>query len=146
MSEVAAVVRRLPALTDRPRCAKQKWEMNDRVVDKDAARRDRDRLWEACKKKVDLRDKHRCRICKRKTKKTLTLCAEREEHCHLVRRKKEEALMWDSRNVFTGCHACHRKFDTHQIHAVQKASLMFVGPNGKSFINADEPIEWKEAA
>ncbi len=100
------------------------------------------KAWEACKKAVDRRDKHRCRACKRKVVATLTRCPERAEHAHLVSRKKESALMHDARNVLLLCHECHSKFDRHKLSVIQVAGSMFHF-DGRSLINAEHPLEFK---
>jgi len=138
------IIADLPTLAEMQaqRRAVPKYEMptrdDERKVDTKAAAT----AWEACKKAVDVRDKFKCRACKRKVVKTLTRCPERAEHAHLVRRRKESALMTDSRNVLLLCHFCHEKFDRHKLSVIQTAGLMFQF-DGHSFIDADHLLEFK---
>lgn len=112
-----------------------------RLEEKEAKASNDDKSWRECLRIVDARDKHKCRACKRKTEKTLTLCKEREEHHHLVRRRKVKALMFDARNVVTLCAECHSKVTRNQLAPIGKAAHMF-DLGTQKFLNADYPITW----
>lgn len=101
-----------------------------------------EKAWEACKRTVDVRDHYNCRHCGCKTVKTLDLTPNRAEHHHIVRRKKEAKLLTDPRNVLLLCHVCHTEVTRRKLFILQPAKAMFT-LNGKSYLNADNPVEWK---
>src|ERR1044072_3390842 len=81
-----------------------------RLVDRIASKRLADQAWTACKRLVDKRDRYRCRSCKRRVIKTLTLCPERAEHHHLVsRRLLPKALIACPHLVVLLCAQCHQQ-------------------------------------
>lgn len=134
----------LPTLAEMnaTRRAVPKYEMKSRLDAKVEKTKNADKAWDECKKAVDARDAGKCRICRKKVVKTIAFDPKRAEHHHLVKRRKEKALLTDQRNVLLVHLACHEKAERSKIHPIQKASDMFA-LNGTSFVNADNPIEWK---
>lgn len=126
--------------------ATPKHAMATRLETKTAEDRKAKTDWEACKKRVDKRDKYQCRKCERKVVYTLELQANRAEHHHIVRRTKERALLTDDRNIVLLCHACHEKVTHSRLHIVGLAANMFKLPNGKRYLNANKPLTFMEAA
>lgn len=110
-----------------------------RLVERTAKRREAMQAWLACCAAVDARDKWICRCCGRRTKRTLTLCAERLEHHHLVGRRIAPGLTHDSRNVIDCCLECHGKLHRHELHIEGRAEEMFTH-DGRRFWNADCPL------
>jgi hypothetical protein len=112
-----------------------------RLEEHEDKRLDEKKAWASCCRKVDTRDGVLCRCCGRKTVKTLELQVDRAEHAHIIRRSREKTLKYDSRNVFKVCHACHEKFDHHEIEIIGKAADMFA-LSGRKFLNADKPLHF----
>jgi hypothetical protein len=100
--------------------------------------------WTLCKKAVDLRDGLRCRCCKRRLVVTLELKPWRSEHHHLVKRRKEKALLTDPRNVIRVCLRCHKQLEAHEREPFGKATDMFT-LNGTRVLNADRPLTFSPA-
>ncbi len=82
--------------------------------------------WQVCCHQVDVRDKWRCRACHRRVVSTITLCAERLEHHHLVPRSRAPERMFDVTNVVSLCCSCHTKITHHELEVV--GSLNAEGP------------------
>jgi hypothetical protein len=124
---------------------KQKHEIptrSDERADKD---RSSAKAWRECCRKVDLRDGDICQSCGCTTVRSLKLQPKRGEHAHIVRRRKEAAIMFDPRNVFKACHECHTKFDRHQLRIEQHRRDYFEY-GGVAYVNADKPMRFLPTA
>jgi len=115
-----------------------------RVEDRTAKRRDVANAWLECRAFVDQRDRYRCRVCQRQTMRTLTLCAERAEHHHIVGRRIAPQLRLDVRNILHCCGGCHSKLTRHELYVEGRAEDMFTS-DGRRFWNADYPLHFKPA-
>ena len=118
-----------------PNLQKGKTRLEEKV-EKDAAA---DQAWALCLRVVDARDGLKCRCCHHRVVVTLELDPKRSEHHHLVKRRKEKALLTDSRNVIRVCLRCHQKLEKRLLHPIGKAVHMFE-LNGKKYLNADRPL------
>jgi hypothetical protein len=125
----------LDSLADRPAHACPK--PVPRLVTRVERDRDIDRAWQALCRYVDERDRYRCRVCRRRLVKTLTLCVERLERHHLETRALRPSLTLDPRNVICVCAACHGKLTRHEIEPTSPDRFEF---NGHWYLNADCPL------
>jgi len=73
--------------------------------------------WFHCCRAVEARDRYICRVCLRHVRRTLTLCADRMEHHHLVPRSLAPHLVASPSNVLTCCAECHGKLTRHELTA-----------------------------
>jgi hypothetical protein len=123
----------LPVLTDQPAREVPKpvpilWTRADRT-------RAADDGWRACCRLVDARDRYQCRCCGRRTVRTLTLCPERAEHHHVLRRGVVPALDCDLRNVLLVCKNCHGKLTRHELRITGTPEQTFE-LDGQRFLDA----------
>ena len=112
-----------------------------RLQERMQQRREAMRAWLECCAAVDHRDGYKCRVCGRKTRKTLTLCPERLEHHHLVGRRIAPALICDVRNVVTLCHLHHTLITRHELRVEAAVEHMFEY-EGRVYANADHPLHF----
>jgi 5-methylcytosine-specific restriction endonuclease McrA len=91
------------------------------------------------------RDGKICQHCRRKVIQQLALAPERLE-IHHIKGRADRVVRWDVRNGVVTCHQCHSKLTRHQLFIVQIAAHLFTAENGKTYIDASKPIEFKEAA
>jgi hypothetical protein len=99
-----------------------------RVTDKHAKRVQDALAWRNCCRRVDARDKYRCRVCGRHTRKTLELVPERAEHHHLIPRSVAPQHKYESWNVILVCHSpCHQQLQRHELVAVGSAGMRIDG-------------------
>lgn len=124
--------------------AKAKYDIPTRLDEKTAKDVDDTKAWEACKKRVDKRDKYQCRKCERKVVYTLELQGNRAEHHHLARRAKEPALLTDERNVLLVCCACHQQITRRRWHIIGTAAQMFTHA-GQRYLDARKPLQFRKA-
>jgi len=87
------------------------------IKERMAAQREAAVDWYACCRRVEARDRYRCRCCQRHVRRTLTLCPERLEHHHLVARSLAPTLVSAPSNVLCVCAECHGKLTRHEITA-----------------------------
>jgi hypothetical protein len=116
-----------------------------RLDEKTIAIRNEKILEAACKKAVWKRDEGICRCCGTKVIKALELTPKRAESHHIVGRA-DWAVRFDPRNRVLVCAVCHEAIERNRILIVGTARQMFTAENGKSYLNADCPLEFRKAA
>jgi len=100
------------------------------------------RAWTLCCHIVDARDRYRCRVCQRRVRRTLTLCAERLEHHHLVPRSLAPDLVLDVRNLICCCAECHGKLTRHELVAVGSTAWVV---DGTPYLDASGEVRFVPA-
>jgi len=119
----------------RERYATPKGAIPTQLEEKSAADAADARGLEHFRRDVRERDKGRCRVCKRKTKKTLRLDPLRGEAAHIERRSTK-AVRYDRRNGLHMCLEDHQRFDRHELRIAPSARTFEV--NGKTYIDGDD--------
>src|SRR6266853_680343 len=113
-----------------------------RIKERMATQRAEAAAWIACCRAVDAREHYRCRVCGRRTERTLGMVAARGEHHHLVPRRIAPALVWDVRNVILVCaFPCHRALTRHEIEPIGEAATMFEH-DGRHYLDANQPLSF----
>lgn len=144
MAPRSAALARLTTLADNPQRAQQKWEMEGRVAEKKSADLDEEKLERQCLNIVWKRDEGKCRACGCRVIKSLERAPNRGETHHIAGRA-DYAVKFDSRNRVLVCAICHEKLELLKLFIIATAKQMF-RVNGKSYINGDKPIQFKEKA
>jgi len=137
----------LPTLADvqADRKGKPLWKSSVTRLDvKVAAEKDDRGALERWRRAVRTRDRGRCRVCGKKVKVTLALDPLRAEVHHLVSRA-DKAVKFDLRNAVLVCYRDHKRLTAHKLHAIGTAAMLFTGPNGKSYLNANCALTFTEA-
>ena len=95
----------LPTLADQGRCAAPK--VRTRVADRVAYKQQRERSESAFRAAVWKRDDAKCRLCGRKVKRTLTVCAEQGHVHHLRGRNVAPEDRTNPKAAILLCALCH---------------------------------------
>lgn len=144
MAPRSAALARLTTLADSPQRAQQKWEMEGRVAEKKAVDIDEGKLERQCLKIVWKRDEGKCRACGCTVIKSLDRAPNRGETHHIAGRA-DYAVKFDPRNRVLVCALCHEKLELLKLFIIATVRQIFkVG--GKSYINGDKHIQFKEKA
>lgn len=85
--------------------------------------------------KVYTRDKFKCRVCKRKVRRTLELVPD-QAHAHHIVSRKNKSVRYDQRNGVTCCPKCHEDIERNRVVIIGKAADMFT-VDEKSYLNGD---------
>jgi ribosomal protein L37AE/L43A len=127
LAELSAVRRAVP-----------KHELRSRLDEKTATDKDDAKQLQVWARAVRARDKETCRVCHRKTLRTLELDPRRGEAHHIVSRTNP-VIRVDVRNGLWTCGRCHSLLTRHKLFVIGTARQMFVaGRTGKSYLNGDD--------
>ena len=114
-----------------------------RLTDKTDQRRERALAWRIVCAQVDRRDNYRCRVCGKRTVRTLSLVPERAEHHHLVPRSRSKTLQFDPRNVILVCAEDHGKLTRYELTVAGSLYHIFPHETG-CYLNAEGPLTFRE--
>lgn len=129
-----------PTLVDlqRERRATPKGQIPTRLEEKTEKKVNEAKEWERAKREVWTRDKSRCRLTKRKVKKTLELDPLRGEVHHLAPRE-DKSVRYDKRNLVLLSLETHERVTRHELTIVGTRFFMV---DGKKYINADYAVRF----
>lgn len=124
---------------------KQKWEMTTRAEENADADRDDERQLAKWRARIYALDKHTCRCCGIKVKRSLKPLPDRAEANH-VEGRANHALRYDVRNGICLCLRCHRRVTGMVLDKLKIAGTRFFRLNGVRYINARFPVHFRKAA
>lgn len=116
-----------------------------RVDEKQAADKEDARKLAVWRTQVFALDKHTCRCCSVKVKRTLSLVPDRAESHHVAGRD-DQAVRVDIRNGLTLCYRCHRRVTGIVADKLTIVGTVFFRIGGQRYINARKPVTFKGAA
>lgn len=125
------------------RRAVPKYAIPTRLAVKRAAVRDEKKLEAAWIRAVWTRDQGRCRWCKRRCLKTLTLDPARGE-VHHVSGKVVRAIRYDRRNGLLLCKACHERITGAVAEKTLIHSRYTFTIDGVRYLNADKAVRFQK--
>lgn len=117
-----------------------------RLDEKTAADKDDAKRLDHWRRSVRTRDRGRCRVCGVKTVTTIDRDPKRGEAHHIVSRT-DAAVRTDVRNGLWCCLKCHQRFKGRgvRLHVIGTAAQMFTAANGKQYLDATQPLQFREA-